>query len=155
MLQSIKSSLSSLKGPAIDIQLLVMRFVLAFGFYVPAKMKWENIEGIGEWFGSLGIPFPELNAYIAASTEAAGVVLLALGLGTRLISVPLMFVMIVAAVAVHMGNGFNAGDNGFEIPLYYFIMLFGLMIQGSGRWSVDAVLTGRKSAQPSLQATHA
>ena len=80
----------------------------------------------------MGYPVPLLSAYLAATTEALGVVLLALGLGTRLISVPLMFTMLVAIFTVHIGNGFNAGDNGFEIPLYYLFMLFVLFVYGSG-----------------------
>ncbi len=120
-----------------DIPLLLIRFVLAYGFYMPAKMKWSNIEGIIQWFEGMGMPFPALNAYLAASTEAAGVVLLILGLGTRLISIPLMIVMLVAIGTVHWSNGFEAGSNGFEIPLYYLIMLFTLFIIGPGRISVD------------------
>ena len=72
----------------------------------------------------MGIPFPTLNAYMAASTEALGVVLLTIGLFTRLISVPLMVVMVVAIMTVHLAHGFSAGDNGFEIPLYYMLFLF-------------------------------
>ncbi|MCL6097511.1 MAG: DoxX family protein [Bacteroidetes bacterium] len=120
-----------------DLPLLFMRLVLAYGFYTTASMKWSNISGVAEWFGSLGIPAPTFNAYLAASTEAAGVVLLTLGLATRFISIPLMITMIVAIVTVHLPNGFEAGSNGFEIPLYYFIMLSALLINGAGKFSLD------------------
>ena len=33
----------------------------------------------------------------------------------------LMIVMLVAIFTVHIGNGFAAGDNGFEIPFYYLL----------------------------------
>lgn len=120
-----------------DLPLLFMRLVLAYGFYVPAKNKWADISAIVDWFSSMNYPLPTLNAYLAAGAEAAGVVLLALGLFTRFISIPLMVVMLVAIFTVHAGNGFSAGDNGFEIPLYYFIMLFTLMVFGAGKISVD------------------
>lgn len=126
-----------------DIPLLIMRLVLAYGFYVPATLKWGNINGIAEWFGSLGIPLPTLNAYLAASTEMAGVILLPLGLATRFISIPLIFTMVVAIVTVHLGNGFNAGENGFEIPLYYMIMLLMLLFKGAGKFSLDHLISGR------------
>lgn len=122
-----------------DIPLLLMRLTLAYGFYMPAKAKWENMEDIISWFASLGIPFPHVNAYLAACTEASGVVLLTLGLGTRLIAVPLSIMMIVAIVTVHWGNGFEAGNNGFEIPFYYLLMLFTLFVYGSGKVSLDYV----------------
>ena len=123
-----------------DVSLLFLRLVLAYGFYKPATMKWGNISGIAEWFGGMGIPFPALNAYLAASTEMAAVVLLPLGLATRIISIPLIFTMIVAIVTVHWSNGFNAGDNGFEIPLYYILMLFVLLSNGAGKFSIDQLL---------------
>ena len=123
-----------------DIALLFIRLILAYGFYEPAMNKWNDIASVAEWFGTLGIPLPTLNAYMAASTELAGVVLLTLGLAVRYIGVPLMVVMVVAITTVHLGNGFSAGDNGFEIPLYYFLMLLVLVTHGGGRFSVDAVL---------------
>ncbi|HEY0611665.1 MAG TPA: DoxX family protein, partial [Chitinophaga sp.] len=115
------------------------------GFYTPAKMKWSDINSIIDWFKNMGMPAPVLNAYLAASTEAAGVVLLALGLGTRIIAVPLMIVMLVAIRTVHWGNGFDAGNNGYEIPLYYLIMLAVVLVYGPGRWSLDGVIRRRAS----------
>lgn len=131
--QNFVKAVSTLK----DFPLLFMRLVLAYGFYVPAKNKWSDISAIADWFGSMNYPFPTLNAYLAAGAEAAGVILLALGLLTRFISIPLIIVMLVAIFTVHAGNGFNAGDNGYEIPLYYLIMLLTLTIYGPGKLSVD------------------
>jgi len=123
-----------------DLPGLISRLVLAYGFYGPAMQKVNNIEGISQWFSSMNYPFPTLNAYMAAGTETVGFVLLFLGLGTRLIAVPLMIVMIVAITTVHLGNGFEAGNNGFEIPLYYLIMLISILISGPGRISLDAII---------------
>ncbi len=124
----------------VDVPLLLFRLVLAYGFYGPAMMKLGNISGIADWFEGMGMPFPTLNAYLATYTEVAGFVLLFLGLGTRIIAVPLMIVMLVAIQTVHWANGFEAGNNGFEIPLYYLLMLFGLFIYGPGKISVDHFL---------------
>ena len=132
----IVDSLGNLKS----IPLLLMRIILAIGFFGPAKMKMGNIDGIISWFESINIPMPALNAYLATGTEALGVVLLILGLGTRLISIPLIITMIVAILTVHLSNGFEAGNNGFEIPLYYMIMLITLVIYGGGKFSVDHLL---------------
>lgn len=123
-----------------SLALLFLRLMLAYGFYEPAKMKWGDIGAIADWFASMGLPFPTLQAYLAASTEAAGVVLLVLGLFTRLISVPLMVVMVVAITLVHLPNGFESGNNGFEIPLYYCLMLFVLLTHGAGKFSLDTLL---------------
>lgn len=124
-----------------DLPPLLFRIVLAYGFYEPATMKLKNFSGIVEWFTSMGMPLPKLNAFLATGTETVGFVLLFLGLATRIISIPLMVVMVVAIVTVHLGNGFEAGDNGFEIPIYYLLMLFSLLITGPGKFSLDALIT--------------
>lgn len=128
-----------------DIPLLLFRLILAYGFLEPAMMKVQNLSGIAEWFGSMNYPLPGVSAFLAMITEVLGVVLIALGLGTRLIAIPMMFVMVIAILTVHISSGFAAGDNGFEIPLYYLLMLFALVVYGSGKYSVD-YLIGKKLA---------
>ena len=54
-----------------------------------------------------------------------------------------MVIMLVAIGTVHWVNGFEAGSNGFEIPLYYLIMLMTLFFIGPGRISVDAWLKSK------------
>jgi len=124
--------------------LLLARLTIAYGFYAPAMKKWSDIQSVAGWFDSMGIPFPTLNAYLAASTELVGVVLLTLGLFTRLISVPLMIIMLVAIFTVHISHGFSAGDNGFEIPLYYMLFLAIFASFGAGKMSLDHLLFGEE-----------
>lgn len=133
---TLTHKLQSLK----DIPLLAIRLVLAYGFWNPGMMKWQNIGGIAEWYASMGIPFPTINAYLSASTEVAGSLLLLTGLAVRFISIPLIVVMVVAIITVHLGNGFEAGDNGFEIPLYYMIMLITLLVYGGGKYSIEGII---------------
>ncbi|MBL7931913.1 MAG: DoxX family protein, partial [Bacteroidia bacterium] len=62
---------------------------------------------------------------------------LLLGFATRIISIPLIITMLVAIKTVHWTNGFEASENGFEIPLYYLVMLITLVFTGPGRISLD------------------
>ena len=128
-----------------DFPLLFMRLILAYGFYKPAMMKWKDIDGIATWFESMGMPLPTLNAYMATITETLGFVLLFLGFATRLISIPLIIVMFVAIITVHGFSHFDAGDNGFEIPLYYIIMLFTLFVYGPGKFSLQHLIKSKNS----------
>ena len=68
--------------------------------------------GVVSWFGNpdwgLGLPAPELLAFMAGWTELIGGFLLVFGLLTRLISIPLIFTMIIAATTAHWGNGWFA-----------------------------------------------
>jgi len=128
-----------------SIILLVARIIIGYGFYEPAMNKWNDIDSVSQWFGSMGIPFPTLNAYMAAGVESAGVLLLILGLFTRIISIPLIIIMIVAIFTVHLSNGFSAGVNGYEIPLYYMIFLMFFVSFGAGKLSVDHIFFKRDS----------
>jgi putative oxidoreductase len=94
---------------------LALRLYLAPVFWMAANNKWNpfdqesSLSGTIQWFdGSLGLPFPELMAYLAWGAEYFGAIFLVLGFAVRWISVPLMTTMVVAAVTVHWGNGWLA-----------------------------------------------
>jgi len=144
MLKKIYPITKNILSHGQSVSLLLARLTVAYGFYEPAMQKWSDISSVATWFGTLGIPFPTLNAYMAASTELLGVVLLTLGLFTRLISLPLMVIMVVAITTVHLAHGFSAGDNGFEIPLYYMLFLAIFASFGAGKLSLDHLLFGEE-----------
>ena len=125
-----------------SISMLFARLAIAYGFYEPAMKKWADIDSVAGWFASMGIPFPTVNAYMAATTELLGVILLTLGLFTRLISIPLIIIMVVAIATVHWTHGFSAGTNGFEIPLYYMLFLMTFASYGAGKFSLDYLIFG-------------
>ena len=97
---------------------LLLRIYIVPVFWIASNNKWNpfdsdsSLDSVIQWFGNsewgLGLPFPTLMAYMAWGTEYFGAMLLALGLATRWISIPLMFTMIVAAVTVHWENGWQA-----------------------------------------------
>jgi len=97
---------------------LLLRIYIVPVFWIASNNKWNPFDGdssldsVIQWFGNpewgLGLPFPALMAYLAWGTEYFGAILLALGLATRWISIPLMATMIVAVVTVHWGNGWQA-----------------------------------------------
>lgn len=88
---------------------LLLRLYLAPVMMQAGWNKLVGFENTVAWFGSsLGLPFPELMAALAAGTEFFGGMLLLVGLATRWISIPLMVTMIVAMVVVHGHNGWLA-----------------------------------------------
>ena len=76
-------------------------------------------QDIIDWFGNvewgLGLPFPEVLAYLASYTEYFGAMLLLVGLAVRWVSIPLMVTMVVAMVTVHLQNGWLAIAEGTGI----------------------------------------
>ncbi len=95
---------------------LAIRLYLVPVFWMAGTNKLSDVQSVAEWFGNpdwgLGLPFPLLMAWLATLTETLGAVLLFLGLGVRLISVPLMVTMLVAAFTVHWQNGWLAIAEG-------------------------------------------
>lgn len=91
---------------------LALRLYLVPIFWMAGNQKLNNIDSTIEWFGNsewgLGLPAPELLAYLATYTEVIGAVLLLSGFAVRWIAVPLMVTMIVAAFSVHWDNGWAA-----------------------------------------------
>ncbi|MCG6937554.1 MAG: DoxX family protein [Gammaproteobacteria bacterium] len=95
---------------------LALRLYLVPIFWMAGSNKLADIESTAAWFGDpdygLGLPFPELMAWLASLTEVGGAILLLFGLAVRWISIPLIFTMIVAAVTVHLENGWLAIAEG-------------------------------------------
>jgi len=131
---------SVLTGYFKSLSLLLARVTMAYGFYNPSLLKWSNFESTSAWFSSLGIPFASLASFFVASVEILAVLLLLLGLFTRFIAIPLMVIMLVAILTVHIGHGFSVANNGFEIPLYYFLFLAIFASFGAGKFSFDHLM---------------
>jgi len=124
MLSIYKSFLNRL--PNFDgIPTLLLRLYLAPVFIMAGFSKTqllnENVTGLASfmadpniiaWFGDsewgLGLPFPALLANLVILAEFFGGWLLLVGALTRLITIPLMFTMIMAASTVHAPNGWFA-----------------------------------------------
>ena len=91
---------------------LALRLYLAPIFWMAGVSKLSDIESTAAWFGNpdwgLGLPYPTILAWSAASTEIIGAVLLVIGLAVRWVSIPLMFTMAVAIVSVHWQHGWQA-----------------------------------------------
>lgn len=91
---------------------LGLRIYLAPIFLSAGINKFLAFENTVSWFGNpdwgLGLPFPALLAFLATATEIVGGMALLVGLGVRLIALPLMITMLVAAFSVHWDNGWFA-----------------------------------------------
>jgi putative oxidoreductase len=98
---------------------------------------------------SAGLPTP-LAALVIIS-EFFGSIALVLGLFSRAAAVGVISVMIGAILTVHLPNGFfmnwtgqQAGE-GFEYHLLAIGMALAILIQGSGRYSIDRILARDRS----------
>lgn len=95
--------------PVDGVPPLLLRLIVAPVMIEAGWKKLVGFENTVRWFDrSLGLPLPEVMAALATSAELVGGVLLLIGLGTRFVAVPLMVTMVVAAVSVHLQNGWLA-----------------------------------------------
>ena len=88
---------------------LLIRIYLAPIFILAGWGKLTDLESTAYYFGEyLGLPLPNLMAFLAGATEFFGGIALLIGLATRWFSIPLMVTMLVAAATAHWSNGWHA-----------------------------------------------
>lgn len=122
---------------------LLIRLTVGLVFIGTGWGKLHTLPDVTEFFTNLGIPFPGLNARVVAVTELAGGVLILIGLGARLVALPLAFTMVIAILTAKL----SAIDGvitlvGFE-EWSYLIMFLVIALGGPGAASIDALLARR------------
>ncbi|HYB12472.1 MAG TPA: DoxX family protein, partial [Myxococcota bacterium] len=83
--------------------LLVRLFVGSF-FFETGWGKIHNLDAFAERFAGWGIPHPYFNAVLSAYTEWIGGALIAVGLLTRIVAIPMIINMAVAIVSVKLAS---------------------------------------------------
>jgi len=127
-----------------SLPLLFFRLCLSYGFLGPFLFKWKNTAKFAQFLAEKHYPIPEASAWVAMIFEGLGIVCLFFGFATRIITVPLMFLLFVAIATVHWGHGYDPCSNGWQIPLTYIMLLFSLLVFGPGGISVDALFSRRR-----------
>ena len=120
---------------------LLLRVFLGYFFCESGWGKIHNLDTFTQRFTEWGIPLPAFNAALSAYTEFLGGSLIVLGLGTRLVAIPLVINMIVAIVSVKLKD--LEGINGFfefDEPLYA-LGFFWLIFSGPGWVSLDHLIS--------------
>jgi putative oxidoreductase len=132
----------------IIIRLMVGAVFLSEGIQ---KFLFPAIRGAGR-FDKIGLPSPEFLGSFVASFEVLCGAFILLGLLTRLASIPTIIIMLVA-FATTKAEVLN--NDGFWVMMHGsrtdWAMLLGsiyLLIKGSGKWSLDNLIT-QKNNQPS------
>ncbi len=124
--------------------LLAVRLYWGWLFCQAGWGKATHIPHVVEYFTSLGVPAPALNAYFISWLEVVGGILLALGLLSRLIALPLTIDMIVAYVLGDreaLGSIFSAPDKFYAASPYTFLCASLLiLVFGPGKLSLDTLL---------------
>jgi putative oxidoreductase len=153
------------------------RSILALRLMAGGVFFWEGIlkfvytnQGVGR-FTKLGIPFPHFTANFIGGLEIVGGLLFLSGLLTRFISVPFIIEMIVAILttksSIFLGTsplplppappkiGLWAVLHEVRSEYAQILTSIFLLINGPGKWSLDALLSGKRSTASATLETQA
>jgi hypothetical protein len=83
---------------------------------------------------------PWFNARLASGTEFFGGILILIGLGSRLVALPMAFTMVVAIITAKLGDVGGFVDLVGLEEWSYLIMFLVIALRGPGALSVDALL---------------
>jgi putative oxidoreductase len=79
--------------------------------------------------------------YLVMITESVGAACLILGLFTRIWAAAVVIECAVLAIAVHNGGfAFTTQGGGFEFPLLWGLVAFGVFLKGGGPYSLDRAI---------------
>jgi putative oxidoreductase len=119
---------------------LLGRLAVGLLFMSTGWGKAHSIPKVTQFFVSLGIPMPGLNAVVVAYSELIGGTLLVVGLLTRLATIPLIVSMIVAILTAKLADLHGVFDLvGFD-EFTYLVVLIMIAIIGPGAMSLDHLL---------------
>lgn len=127
-----------------SILLLAMRLFWGGSFMISGWGKLHHISSVSDYFSSLGIPFPTINAYLSGGTELICGFCLLIGLASRLTTLPLIIVMIVALLTEHHAATINAWQDpqNFinQLPFNYLLTALIVFAFGPGKISADFLI---------------
>jgi putative oxidoreductase len=105
--------------------------------------KLHTLPDVTDYFASLHIPAPGLNARVAAATEFFGGVLVLVGLCTRLAVLPMAFTMVIAIITAKRGDVHGLTDLVGLEEWSYLVFFLWLAVAGAGPLSLDRLIAPR------------
>lgn len=134
---------SLLKSPL----LLALRLFFGIGFILAGWGKLHNIAQFSDTLLTLHVPYPETMAWTAALIELICGFFLTIGFLSRIVSIPLIIVMVVAYATAHVESIHNLAKDPMEFvrqPPFLFLLTTLLVLAfGPGLFSLDSLLIGK------------
>jgi len=126
------------KEEYLDILVLILRIAIAAFMIKHGLPKLEKLLAGGEihFANPIGLG-PTISLILAVFSEVVCSLLIGIGLGTRLASIPLIFTMFIAAFITHGADPFGKK----EMALLYLLFYLALLVIGSRKYSVDYLLS--------------
>ncbi|EKO3570868.1 DoxX family protein [Vibrio metschnikovii] len=145
----MKSLITKLVESKSGYSTLALRIPIGIVFMAHGAQKlfgWfggYGLEGTGQWMASIGLGPGMLMAFLAGSGEFFGGLAILLGILTRPAAAVLSVTMLVAIFAVHFEHGLFMSNGGYEFALALLAASVSLMMSGSGKLSIDQIISQR------------
>ena len=115
---------------------------------IMAAHGWQKLQagpsGFGQALAGLGVPLPEVMAYVVTFVELIGGILLIVGLFSRVAALLLTINLVVAILLVKVNIGLlsppDGSGVGAELDLALIAGFLVVLLAGPGRLSVDQAL---------------
>jgi putative oxidoreductase len=150
ILAKLHALLATIGGFLQSPLLLVIRLYWGLQFFYTGKGKLEHLQKTANFFASLHIPAPKLNAIMAASTECSCGLLILVGLFSRFASAALICVMCVAYLTADrdaVNTIFSNPDKFLGADPFLFLYASVLVFAfGPGKIAIDALICKDKKA---------
>src|SRR5690348_14429102 len=95
--------------------LLALRLIWGGLFIYAGYHKIMNLQETVDYFTTLHLPYPVLNAYLVAFFEVVGGIAIVIGFATRFFAIPLLIIMGVALATAHV-SGFDNVEHALAQP---------------------------------------
>jgi len=111
--------------------------VMYLAHSVVLKLLTFGLAGTAGYFTSIGLP--GWLAYLTFAAEAAGGVMLVLGIQARWVALALIPALAGAIIWAHGANGwvFTAPGGGWEYPLYLIVLSIAQALLGDGHYALS------------------
>jgi putative oxidoreductase len=158
LLDGVENPMKSSRTSLAQCWPLILRFMVGYGFMAHGYAKLTRGPHAFELvLRGIGVPGPQLMAWITILVELLGGLCVFLGAFVTLASVPMAAILIVAMFTVHLPYGFSSikllavtaagpqfGPPGYECNLLYLACLAALVLGGPGPMAIDRAIQRRR-----------
>ena len=145
---------------------LPLRLIIGIGFIAHGWAKLSRgPSGFAKLLTQIGAPLPDATAWVSTFVELLGGLAILVGAFVKVVSVPLIVMMLVAMFTVHLKYGFSSintigltpngpqfGPPGYEVNLLYIAGLLALILGGAGALSVDHIRSRKRASSVRTEA---
>jgi len=133
---------SRILGTEDETKIIFLRLIVGLVFIIEGILKFLYLEAYGpSFFNEIGFRYAFFWAYFTGAFEITCGFLVLIGLFTRIASIPLLIIMIIALITTKLplleSRGLWTFAHEYRLEFSLTVLLVLLIIYGGGKWSGD------------------